>query len=101
MLMVTVVAQYQVKAGEGDRVADALAPHIAATRAEPGCVTFVAYRADDDPDHFLLYEQYVDEAAFQEHRRTPHFAEYVEGTIVPLLERRDWQRYDEVPPALG
>jgi quinol monooxygenase YgiN len=99
--MVTVVAQYQVKPGEGDKVADALAPHIAATRAEPGCVTFVAYRATDDPDRFLLYEQYVDEDAFQAHRQTPHFARYVEGVIVPVLDRRDWQRYDEVAPALG
>jgi quinol monooxygenase YgiN len=99
--MVTVVAQYQVKAGQGGAVADALAPHIAATRAEPGCVTFVAYRASDDPDRFLLYEQYVDEDAFQAHRQTPHFATYVDGMIVPLLERRDWQRYDEVPPTVG
>ena len=98
--MVTVVAQYQVKAGRGSEVADALAPHIAATRAEPGCVTFVAYRANDDPDRFLLYEQYVDEDAFQAHRRTPHFVKYVEGLIVPLLERRDWQRYDEVRPSI-
>ena len=97
--MVTVVAQYRVKAGRGDAVADALRQHVGATRAEAGCLSFVAYRADDDPDRFLLYEQYVDESAFEEHRQTPHFARYIDGIVVPLLEERSWQRYEELAPA--
>jgi quinol monooxygenase YgiN len=94
---VTVIAEYQARAGTGDEVAKVLARHVTATRAEPGCVTFIAYRDPDDPGHFALYEQYTDENAFQEHRRSAHFADYVEGQIVPLLETRRWRRYREIP----
>ena len=50
------------------------------------------------PDGFVLYEQYVDEAAFEAHRQSPHFREYIEGGVVPLLAEREWHRYDLVGP---
>ena len=80
-------------------MAKVLALHVPATRAEPDCLEFIALRADDDPDRFALYERYVDEAAFQSHRATPHFRDYVEGRILPLLDERSFQRYLEVTPA--
>jgi quinol monooxygenase YgiN len=97
--MVTVIAQDRTSPGADDEVAGVLALHVAATRAEPGCVEFTAYRADDDGDRFTLHERYVDEDAFRAHRASPHFAEYVEGRIVPLLVERGWQRVTEVAPA--
>ena len=99
--MLTVIAEYQARSGQGAEIAAVLARHVAATRAEPGCVTFSAYQDPDDPDHFALYEQYIDEAAFHAHRQSPHFAEYVEGQIAPLLERRRWSRYEEIAPSGG
>ena len=96
--MLTVIARYQAQTGMGDLVAATLAKHVAATRAEPGCVQFVAYRARDNRDRFLLYEQYVDEEAFDAHRKSPHFRTYVEGTIAPLLSERWRDSYDEVAP---
>ena len=61
--MLTVIAEYEARAGKGAEIAAVLARHVAATRAEPGCVTFIAFQDSGDPDHFALYEQYVDEAA--------------------------------------
>jgi quinol monooxygenase YgiN len=97
--MVTVIAQYKASPGAGDEVAAVLALHVAATRAEPGCLEFTAYRSREATDRFTLHERYVDEEAFQAHRATPHFAEYIEGRVVPLLEERSWQRVEEVRPA--
>jgi quinol monooxygenase YgiN len=94
--VITVVAQYTARPGKGDVIAGVLAKHVAATRTEPGCVQFVAYRSPEDPDHFMLYEQYVDDAAFDSHRVTPHFRAYVEDTIVPLLAERRWSRLEEI-----
>lgn len=96
--MLTVIANYQARPGTGDEIANILLSHVSATRAEPGCVTFAAYRDDDNPERFVLYEQYRDEDAFQVHRRTPHFASYIEGQVAPLLEERTWHRYSEVAP---
>jgi quinol monooxygenase YgiN len=96
--MLTVIARYQVQTGMGDLVAMTLAKHVAATRTEPGCAQFVVYRSRKDREQFVLYEQYIDDEAFEAHRQTPHFRSYVEGTIVPLLSERQAERYDEVEP---
>ncbi|HUC14643.1 MAG TPA: putative quinol monooxygenase [Acidimicrobiales bacterium] len=96
--MLTVIARYEAQSGMGDLVATTLAKHVAATRTEPGCVQFVAYRSRADRERFLLYEQYADDEAFEAHRKSPHFRSYVEGTIVPLLLERKSDRYDEVEP---
>ncbi len=96
--MVTVIARYETLPGQGDAVAAVLARHVAASRAEPGCLQFVAERSQDDGDHFVLYERYVDEAAFDAHRDSPHFQRNVVETIAPLLAERAWARYDEVVP---
>ena len=49
-----------------------------------------------EPDLFLLYEHYVDQAALEAHRNTPHFKEIIEGSIVPLLDKREREFYQSV-----
>ena len=95
--MIVLVARYTVKPGQGDAVAAALqrmAPLVKA--GEPGCVLYHANRATDNPDFFLLYEIYKDDAALAAHRETPHFKEIIEGTIVPLLDKRERELYRSV-----
>jgi len=95
--MIVLVAKYIVKPGQGEAVAAALrrmAPLVKAS--EPGCTLYHANRAADNPDLFLLYEHYVDQAALAAHRETPHFKEIIDGTIVPLLDRRERELYSLV-----
>jgi quinol monooxygenase YgiN len=56
-------------------------------------VSFLVNRGIDDPDRFVLYEQYGDEAAFQEHRQSAHFRTNVESGVAPLLAERVWERF--------
>jgi quinol monooxygenase YgiN len=95
--VVTVIAEYLAHPGKGDEVARILPRHVAATREEPGCITFAAYRDRENPDHFSLFEQYADNQALETHRTSPHFKANVDGAIVPLLEVRRAYRYTEVP----
>jgi quinol monooxygenase YgiN len=94
--VLVVIARYHAKPGNGDDVAAILARHTGPTRAEPGCVSFLVNRAVDDPDRFVLYEQYADEVAFQAHRQSAHFRENVERGVVPLLADRVWERFSLV-----
>lgn len=88
--MIVLVARYQAKPGMGDRVLAALREMHALVQAhEPGCAMYQVCRSADDPDAFLLYEQYHDQAALQAHRDAPHFKQIVEHTIVPMLESRE------------
>ena len=95
--MIVLVAKYHVKSGAGDEVAAALkrmAPLV--KMSEPGCTFYQACRSRENPDMFLLYEHYQDEAALLAHRETPHFKEIIEGTIVPLLDKRERELYELV-----
>ena len=92
--MIVLVARYYGKPGQGDTIEATLkqvAPLV--KEREPGCKFYQASRSQDNPDNFLLYEHYVDEAALLAHRETPHFQELIEGTIVPLLEKRERELY--------
>lgn len=97
--MVTVIAKYQARTGAGDAVAVILQKHVAATRSEPGCIQFDAFRSHENRDEFVLFERYVNEGAFEAHRASEHFAANVQAGIVPLLVKRNWHRYEEVAAA--
>lgn len=95
--MIVLTAKYFVKAGRGDQVEAALrrmAPLVKAS--EPGCKMYHANRSADNPDIFLLYEHYADQAALDAHRNTPHFKEIIEGAIAPLLDKRERELYQSV-----
>jgi quinol monooxygenase YgiN len=94
--VLVVIARYRAKPGMGDAVAAILARHTAPTRGEPGCLSFLVNRGIDDPDRFVLYEQYGDEAAFHAHRQTAHFRTNVEHGVAPLLAERVWERFSVV-----
>jgi quinol monooxygenase YgiN len=63
---------------------------------EPGCHAYYVNRSNDNPDYFLIYEQYDDEAALEVHRQAAHFKAIVEGRVVPLLEKREREFYSLV-----
>ncbi|WP_193597159.1 putative quinol monooxygenase [Microbacterium sp. YJN-G] len=64
-------ATFTARPGEGDRVAALLRDFADAVRAEPGNVVFDATQLVEDPERFFVYEEYVDEAAFQAHLANP------------------------------
>jgi quinol monooxygenase YgiN len=95
MSMIVLVAKYFVKPGHMDDVAAALQKMAPLVKAhEPGCATYHVSRSTDRPDLFMLYEVYKDDAALQAHRATPHFKDIIEGTIVPMLEKREREFYE-------
>jgi len=74
---VTVVARLRAAKGKGDALAALLAEQSAAVlEAEPGCLVYRPHRSAKDPDLFLFYEIYRDEAAFEAHRNAPHLAAF-------------------------
>jgi LDH2 family malate/lactate/ureidoglycolate dehydrogenase/quinol monooxygenase YgiN len=55
----------------------------AALRDEPGCRRFDVF-VPEQGDDVVLYEEYVDPAAFAEHCRTPHFLQF-DAAVAPLI----------------
>jgi autoinducer 2-degrading protein len=72
--MYVLVVSLQVKPEKDAQFRAAIEANAAASRRdEPGCRRFDVLRDNADPHHYLLYEIYDDEAAFQAHRNAPHF----------------------------
>lgn len=63
----------------------------ASMRLEPGVLTLYATSERENPNKVTILEIYADEAAYQNHIRTPHFQKYKQGTfeMVQSLELVD------------
>jgi quinol monooxygenase YgiN len=69
-------------------IADILRQLTAASRQEPGCVTYVPHTVEGEPDTVLIYEQYRDEAAREAHRASAHFQRWAVGGLYQrMLDR--------------
>lgn len=51
-------------------------PMIAASRAEPGCISYAYAQDVCDPDKLIIVERWRDEAALVEHFQTEHMAAF-------------------------
>ena len=96
--MFIVTARWLAKMGQDDQVADLLKRAVVNTRAEPGCMLFMANRSVENPRRFLVYEQFEDEAAFAAHVGSAPFKEVVLEGIVPRLELRERETYSLLEP---
>ncbi len=77
--VLTVVAKVRAAKGKGDALAALLKEQVAVVRkTEPGCLVYRPHRSTKDPELFIFYEQYKDDAAFETHRKSPHLAAFRE-----------------------
>lgn len=75
----TVIARLQAAPGKADALAALLVEQAAVVRREePGCLAYIPHRDAGDPDAFVFYEVYRDQAAFDAHRASPHLASFRE-----------------------
>jgi quinol monooxygenase YgiN len=88
-----VVAQWEAREGQADRVADILSRFLPEAQSEPGAKLFLISRAKDNPAQFLFYELFRDEAAFKAHQDSAHFKTYIAEQALPLLARRERTQY--------
>jgi quinol monooxygenase YgiN len=91
-----VAATWTAKEGEEARVTDVIRTMTPLSRAEEGNIFYQAQVSPDAPLVFFLYEQYVDEAAYNAHKATAHFQEHVFGYIIDYLESRVVNTYETI-----
>ena len=69
-------------------VAETLRLLAAASRQEPGCVSYIPHQLEDSPDTVLIYEQYLDQKALAAHRETDHFKKHAVGGLYQKMRER-------------
>jgi quinol monooxygenase YgiN len=87
--MISFTVRMKFKPEDRDEVQEALRALTAASRQEPGCVTYIPHALEDDLDTVLIYEQYADQAARDAHGASEHFKKYAVGCLYQrMLERQ-------------
>jgi quinol monooxygenase YgiN len=90
------VARMTTRDGEQDRAAELIDKLAAASGAEPGNIHYITHRDPENPRVFMIYEQYRDKAAFEEHGQSNHFKTIGAGELFPLMEERDRKFYETI-----
>ena len=71
-----------------ETLGDILCHLTAESRKEPGCATYIPHFVEGEACTVMIYEQYVDEAALEHHRSTPHFHQYAVGGLYQKMRER-------------
>lgn len=88
-----VVAEWEVKEGLADRVADILRRYQPLAQRSEGVKLFLISRAKENPAQFLFYELFENEAAFTAHAESEPFKTLIAGEALALLSKRVRTQY--------
>ncbi|MBW4694235.1 MAG: antibiotic biosynthesis monooxygenase [Lyngbya sp. HA4199-MV5] len=82
----TIVAHIKAKPGMETRMQQDLLSLLTPTRAESGCITFDLLKDINDPTSFVLYENWKDQAALDDHFQQPYVKRVLQAYEETLAE---------------
>ena len=80
MAKLTIVANIKANPDKIDLVKSELLKLIDITRAEEGCINYDLHQDNENPAHFLFYENWESREVWQTHMGAPHLAAYMAAT---------------------
>ena len=86
--MISFTVRMKFRPEDREPVAQMLRELTEASRREPGCTLYLPHTVETDPDIVMIYEQYRDAAAAEEHRAAAYFDRLAtNGIYTKMLER--------------
>jgi quinol monooxygenase YgiN len=96
--MIILAGTIRIAPGHKATALTLMAPMIAASRAEPGCVSY-SFAFDALDDHLVwVFEIFTDEDALAFHRAAPHMAAWRAGWAAAGVGDRDMREYRVTAP---
>lgn len=86
MTTLTIVANIHAKSDQIDLVKAELEKLVPITRAEKGCIQYDLHQDNDNPAHFLFFENWESRELWQTHMNAPHLAAYMQATDGAVAE---------------
>lgn len=86
MTTLTIVANIKAKTDHVELVKAELEKLISVTRAETGCINYDLHQDNDNPAHFMFYENWQSRELWQAHMNNQHLADYVKATEGAVAE---------------
>ena len=80
MAQLTIVAHIKAKSDQTDLVKSELAKLVDITRSEDGCLQYDLHQDNENPAHFLFYENWESREQWQVHMNAAHLQAYMAAT---------------------
>ena len=96
--MIVVCVHVHVKPEHRESFIEASLENAAKTIHEPGNLRFDVLQQADDPDRFVLYEVYRDEAGADAHKQTAHYAKWRDTVAGWMAEPRRGVKHSPLFP---
>jgi quinol monooxygenase YgiN len=80
-----ILVTFKVKAGKEADFEAAFRPAVAATKKEPGCVSYELNRDTEQTGNYVMFEKFRSVAAIEEHIRAEYTKKLLD-TVVPMCE---------------
>lgn len=80
MTKLTIVANIVAKSDQIELVKSELIKLIDVTRAEEGCINYDLHQDNENPAHFMFYENWASRELWQAHMGNQHFDDYSKAT---------------------
>ena len=80
MSKLTIVANITAKPDKIELVKSELEKLIPVTRAEEGCIQYDLHQDNNNPAHFMFYENWESRELWQKHMNNQHLKDYVAAT---------------------
>lgn len=80
MPKLTIVANIKAKSDKIELVKSELEKLVPITRSEPGCLQYDLHQDNENPAHFLFYENWDSRALWQTHMNAQHLKDYMAAT---------------------
>lgn len=80
MAQLTIVANITANADKVDLVKTELEKLIGVTRSEEGCINYDLHQDNENPAHFMFYENWASRELWQAHMGNQHLRDYMAAT---------------------
>ena len=80
MSKLTIVASIHARPDRASMVRVELEKLVSITQAEEGCLQYDLHQDNEDPAHFLFYENWESRDHWQAHMKAPHLEAYRKAT---------------------
>ncbi|WDE02134.1 putative quinol monooxygenase [Thalassomonas actiniarum] len=80
MTTLTIVANIIAKTDKIELVKAELLKLIDITRSEAGCINYDLHQDNENPAHFMFYENWQTRELWQQHMNNQHLADYMAAT---------------------
>lgn len=86
MAKLTIVANIKANADKVELVRAELLKLIDITRAEEGCINYDLHQDNENPVHFMFYENWESRELWQKHMANQHLEDYMAATEGAVAE---------------